>query len=80
MKDLERGTKIIDKFSKSQTFGRTAIILEQDSEGDYWCFFPNTAYGSSTTEEEEEYLESIGIDEFGTCSYCFPDMVEVVTK
>ena len=80
MKELQRGTKVIDKFERSLTFGRTAIILDQDSEGDYWCFFLNTAYGDSLTEEEEEYLESIGVDEFGTCGYCFPGMVEVVAE
>lgn len=78
LKNLPKGTKVVDKFSKGQTFGRTAIILDQDEDGDYWCFYLDTAYGYNTTEEEEEFLESIGVDDFGTCNWCFPEWMEVV--
>ena len=80
MKELQRGTKVIDRFSKSETFGRVAIILEQDQDGDYWCFFPNCALGYNLKDEEYDILDELGIDEFGTCGYCFPEMVEVVTE
>ena len=80
MKELQRGTKVIDRFSKSETFGRVAIILEQDQDGDYWCFFPNCALGYNLKDEEYDILDELGIDEFGTCGYCFPEMVEVVAE
>ena len=83
LKNLPKGTKVINRFqglknSPCNYNGRTAIILSQDEEGDYWCFYPNTAYGDSLTDEEDEYLESLGIDEFGTCAWCFPEWMEVV--
>ena len=80
MKELQRGTKVIDRFSKSETFGRVAIILEQDQDGDYWCFFPNCALGYNLKDEEYDILDELGVDEFGTCGYCFPEMVEVVAE
>lgn len=77
MKNLERGTKIVDTFERSQTYGKVGIILDIDKEGDYWCFFIDSAKGDSLTDEEYDYLESIDVDDFGTCGYAFPDMIKL---
>lgn len=78
MKNLKVGTKVIDKFSKSETFGKVGIIIEIDNDGDYWTFFPNCGLGYNVKDEEYDILEELGIDEFGTCGYTFADMIELV--
>ena len=78
MKNLKIGTKVVDNFKKSETYGKVGIIIGIDNDGDYWTFFPNCALGYNVTDEDYDILDELGVDEFGTCSYTFPGMVELV--
>ena len=78
MKNLKIGTKVVDNFRKSETYGKVGIVIGIDNDGDYWTFFPNCALGYNVTDEDYDILDELRVDEFGTCSYTFPNMVELV--
>lgn len=75
--ELQRGSKVVNTFkgikgSENKFFGREAIIISKDWEGDdYYAFYPNCALGWDPTDEDYEILEELGIEEFGTISYIF---------
>lgn len=75
---ITKGTRFIDRFTKSETFGRTGIVVEIDGDGDYWCFFPNCALGYNVKDEDYDTLDELGIDEFGTMGYAFKEWMELV--
>lgn len=81
---MKQGQRVINLFkgikgSENKFYGREAVILSKDWEGnDYYAFYPNCALGWLPSEEEEEVLESLGIDEFGTIGFVFNEFCELV--
>lgn len=80
--ELQRGQRVVNTFkglrgSENPFLNREAIILGKDWEGcDYYAFYPNCALGWEPTEEDYEVLEELGIEEFGTISYIFPEFYQ----